>query len=279
MFAYLVVVGTILASVFAWTGQTSAGWIIDQVVKGETGRQQMMLQANRMKTLMWKKDGEPAAAFILDLDAGTITLVDYEERHFVTTTIQEYAQMTRGVQQMAAEMAEAMKEMQEAMKEMPPEQRKMMEQMMRSQMGQTKPTPEDCSEPRIEVRKTGQQATIAGYPAVRYDVLADGKPQSELWIAKDIAAWQELDPQKLERFSAEMAKLAACNSTRGRHGLPGDDPAWKLASEGYPVRTVDRSGSGGTVEVVKAEIRTIPAAEFQPPPSFARKTLREMMEQ
>jgi len=72
--------------------------------------------------------------------------------------------MTRGVQQMAAKMAEAMKEMQEAMKEMPPEQRKMMEQMMRSQMGQTKPTPEDCSEPRIEVRKTGQQATIAGIP-------------------------------------------------------------------------------------------------------------------
>jgi hypothetical protein len=42
---------------------------------------------------------------------------------------------------------------------------------------------------------------------------------------------------------------------------------------------VDRSGGGGTVEVVKAESRTVPAAEFQPPAGFARKTFREMMGQ
>jgi hypothetical protein len=132
-----------------------------------------------------------------------------------------------------------------------------------------------CREPRIEIKKTGQQATIAGYPAVRYDVFADGKLDSELWIAKGITAWRELDQQKLERFGAEMAKLAGCGP--GGQGHPGADPSWKLAGEGYPVRTVDKSGSGGTVEVVKAESRAVPAAEFQPPAGFARKTLQEMM--
>ena len=188
--------------------------------------------------------------------------------------------MIQGVQQaMSGEMAEAMKQMLEQMKDMPEEQRKMVEQMMRSRMPKTGPAPQDCVEPKVELKKTGQQATIAGYPAVRYDVLADGKPESELWLASGIAAWREMDPQKLQRFASEMAKLAPrCGSVKGQHGFRRDDPAWKLASEGYPVRTVHRSDGGVTMEVVKAESRSIPAAEFQPPAGFVRKTLLEMME-
>lgn len=267
MFSYRVVAWSILAGVLTWTGQASAGWVIEEVVKGggEGSQQQMLLQANRMKTVTLE-GGKPTNAFILDLNAEIITQVDYQERHYFTATIQEYVQTFRGM------MAGMTKEMQEALKEMPPEQRQMAEQTMRSQMEQP------CREPRIELRKTGQQATIAGYPAVRYDLLVDGKLESEVWIAKGITAWRELDPQKWERYAAEMARLAGCPG-QGRQGLLGSDPSWKLAGEGYWVRTVDRSGSGGTVEVVKAEIRTIPAAEFQPPPSFARKTLREMMGQ
>jgi hypothetical protein len=129
------------------------------------------------------------------------------------------------------------------------------------------------------MRKTGQQATIAGYPAVRYDVLADGKPESEIWIARGIPAWRELDSRKLERFGAEMAKLAGCGPGQGQQGPLGDYPSWKLADEGYPVRTVAKSGGGEKIEVVKAESRTIPAAEFQPPAGFARKTLQQVMGQ
>lgn len=282
MFPYRVVASSILMSVLAWTGQASAGWVIDQVVKGvgEGGRQQVVLQSNRMKTLMLGEDGKPTGAFILDLDAQTITQVNYEERNYVAATVQEYAQMMQGAQQMASEhMAEAMRGMQEAMKDMPPEQRKMMEQMMRSEMPQAKPSPEECREPRIEIKKTGQQATIAGYSAVRYDVLADGKLESELWLATGITAWREMDPQKLERFGADMAKLAPrCGPAQKRYGLLREDPAWKLVSEGYPVRIVDRGGSGGTIEVLKAETRTVPASEFQPPAGFAKKTFREMMQ-
>jgi hypothetical protein len=276
-----VVVCSILVSVFAWTSQASAGWVIDQVVKGdrEGGRQQVVLQANRMKTLMLGGDGQPVMAFIVDLNAQTITQVMYHEQQYVTSTVQEFGRMMQGMQQeMAGQMARAMKEMQEAMKDMPPEQQQMMEQMMRSRTPQTEGAPQDCPESRVEMKKTGQQATVAGYPAVRYDVLIDGKPDSELWLAKGIAAWRELDPQKLEKFAAEMAKLAPrCGRAHGRFGLRGDDPAWKLANEGYPVRTVHQSDGRVTVEVVKAETRTVPATEFQPPAGFTKKTLRDMM--
>ncbi len=274
-----VIVCSALAGVIVGAGQAFAGWVIDQVMKGggEGGRMQVLLQANRMKTVMVGPDGRPTMAFIVDLNAETITQVEYQERRYLTATIQEYAQMVRGAQQAASgQMGRAMEQMQEAMKNMPPEQRQMMEQMMRSQTGQAGQAPQDCREPQIEVRRTGQQATIAGYPAARFDVLADGRPETELWLARGITAWRELDAQKLERFAAEMAKAAACGPG-GRQGAPfGADASLKLASEGYPVRSVHQ-GSGATVEVVKAESRAIPAAEFQPPAGFARKTLQERM--
>ncbi len=52
----------------------------------------------------------------------------------------------------------------------------------------------------------------------------------------------------------------------------------QLVGEGYPVRTVAAEG-GMTVEVIRAESRGVSAAEFQPPPGFARRTLQEMMRQ
>lgn len=202
---FRVVSWSLLASVFAWADQASAGWVIDEVVKGgEGGRQQVMLQANRMKTVMLSEGGRPTAAFILDLNAQTITQVDYQERDYMTAAVQKFVRAILEVQR------EASAEMQEALKQLPPEERKVAEQMMRSQMPQVG-SAQACREPRIEMRKTGQQATIAGYPAVRYDVLVDGKPESEFWIAKGVTAWREVDPQKLERFGMEMAKLAGCD--------------------------------------------------------------------
>jgi hypothetical protein len=256
MFRYRAVAWIILAGAFGWIGQASAGWVIDQVVKGggEGARHQVLLQTNRMKTLILGEDGTPTASFILDLNAETITQVDYSRKHYITTTVQEFGQMIQGVQQaMSGQMGRMMEEMQERMKDMPEEQRKMVEQMMRSRMPQAESGSQDCVEPKVELKKTGQQET-AGYPAVRYDVLADGKPESELWLASGIAAWREIDPRKLERFASEMAKLAPrCGSAKKQQGFRGDDPAWKLASEGYPVRTVHRGDGGVTMEVVKAE--------------------------
>jgi hypothetical protein len=259
----------LLVGCLGWSESALAGWVVEQFMKGgaEGGRQQVLIQANRMKTIMLGPDGRPAAAFILDLDAQTITHVDYRQRQVMTATVQEYVQAIQGAQQVA------MREMQERLKSMPPQERQMAEQMMRSQTGQPGGTGQDCREPQTEVRRTGQQATIAGYPAVRYDVLADGKLEAEVWAAPAITAWRELDPPKLERFTAEIAKLVGCGP--GRPGLLGADASWKLASEGYPVRTIHPGAV--TIEVVKAESRTIPAPEFQPPPGFARRTLQQMI--
>lgn len=278
--------------------EANAGWVIEQVVRsrpgaptggGDQDRQVLTMSANRMKTTMLDRSGKPAQAWIMDLDAQTLTSVDYERRTAATGTVQEYVEsMQAATQAMGGQMAEAMQQMQEAMKGMSPEQRQMMEQMLR-QSGPGgapsggPPPAEACREPRVEVRPTGQTAQIAGFPATRYDIFEDGKPAEELWVSKAITAWQEIDPRKMERFAQEMTKavqsLPGCGRDRARRaGADPNDPAWKLAGEGYPVRSVDRRRGEGTVtEVVKADNRAVPLVEFQPPAGFTRQSFKELM--
>ncbi|MBI2562471.1 MAG: hypothetical protein HYW08_08780, partial [candidate division NC10 bacterium] len=170
--------GLVLLGLFA-AGEVNAGWVIEQVVRsragaaggGDTDRQVLILSANRMKTTMLDNGGKPTAAWIMDLEAQTLTSVDYQQRSAATGMVREYAEALRGAMQaMGGQMAEAMKQMQEALKEMPPEQRQMMEQMMRQSMpggGSAAPAPsaEACREPKVEVRPTGQTARIAGFAA------------------------------------------------------------------------------------------------------------------
>lgn len=283
----LVTLGLFLLSIPLGAGPASAGWVIDEVMKGVGGegaqpaRQQTMLQSNRMKRLTLGADGNPTHALILNLDSETITTVDYAAKRYITTTVQEFVQTTTAAMKMAqgaqAQMAQAMPQMQEAMKNLPPEQRKAMEEMMRSRMPQSGTEPEECRESKVEVHRTGKQEVIAGYRAAQYEILADSKPESEVWIAKELTpAWRELDSQKLQRVAAEMAKVARC-APGGAQAGPRADQAMKLAAEGYPVRTVTRGGRPVTVEVVKATTRSLPAGEFEPPADFASKSLKEMM--
>lgn len=280
---YLVVASSIIASVLAWTGPVSAGWIIDWGVKGSSAAvQRELLHANRMKILISGKDGTPAVAFIVDLDANTFTQVYYEKRYYITDTVPEYVLTMGAMAKMAMGLWPAAPDLVEALKQAAPDQRKKMEeelklyeqQMRASGWGQPEPA---CREPRIETRKVDQRDTIAGHAAVRYDVLADGKPSgtlSEIWVAKSLPAWQELDPQKFQRFLAEIAKTP-CGAGGSPHEVLSH-AAWRLRSEGYPVRKALRAAKGGgEVEVIRVETREIPLAELEPPPGFVRKTFWE----
>ncbi|HYL80514.1 MAG TPA: hypothetical protein VEU07_06855 [Candidatus Acidoferrum sp.] len=275
-----------------------AGWIIEQVVRqgagapartGEQQRQVLTISANRMKTVMLDRAGKAANAWIMDLDAQTLTSVDYAQRSVTTGTLQEFAETLRGATAaMGGQMAEAMKQMQDAMKDMPPEQRQQMQQMMQKSMPGggvpgAAPSAEACRPPRTEVRPTGQTAKIAGYNATRFDVFEDGKLAQEVWVSPTVTAWRELDPKKMERFGQEMTKategLPGCGRDRARQaGADPNDPAWKLSTEGYPVRTVFHGQAEGTIlEVLKAESRAVPATEFQPPADFKRQSFKDMM--
>jgi len=278
MLASRMVVGTLLISLGLWPSQASAGWVIDQVVKATGTPQQVVIEDNRMKITTMGKDGKPANAAVIDAGAQTFTQIDYGEKQYISASTEEYARMIQGAQKaLAPKMAEVQQKMQEKMKNMPPEQRKLLEQKLNAQMGNLFQDPKDCPEPpKVELRKTEQQETIAGFKTVRYDLMSNGKIDAEIWVAKEIAVGEDLDPQKMQQFTAEMTKLIPCGGGQGKNGPLGNDPVWKVAREGYPVRTVDHSSGKEAkpmVEVVKAEQKTVPATEFQPPTGFTRKEL------
>lgn len=276
----------LLGTLAATTAPASAGWVIDQVMKGggdDNNRQRMFLQQNRLKTLVM--DGANVTnAVVMDLDAQTITQIDYRQRAYTTATAAEYAALMRqGFEKMgeaAGQMQSQMKELEEQLKNLPPEQRRQIEAMMKQAQGaqrspaQPQAKPEDCTPEKVDVKRTGKSLTVAGYEASGYQVFTNGKLDSEVWIAPAITAAREIDPQKLERMMKEMMKALPHCPPRGQ--MFGADPMWKLMKDGYPVRSVDKDG-GSVIEVVKAESRSLGATEFQAPAGFARKTLQEMM--
>jgi Spy/CpxP family protein refolding chaperone len=276
-----------LLGMLAAATPVSAGWVIDQVMKGggadDKHRQRLFLQSNRLKTVVM--DGANVTnAVVMDLDAQTITQIDYKDRAYTTATATEYAALMRqGFEKMGESMGQMqsqLKEMEEQLKNLPPEQRRQIEAMMKQAQGAQRPAaqaplkPEDCAPDKVDVKRTGKTITVAGYDASGYQVFANGKLDSEVWIAPAITAAREIDPQKLERMMKEMMKALPQCPPRGQ--MFGADPMWKLMKDGYPVRSVDKDG-GSVIEVVKAESRSLGAAEFQAPTGFARKTLKEMM--
>lgn len=280
-------VAVTLLGVLAAATPASAGWVIDQVMKGggadDKHRQRLFLQSNRLKTVVM--DGTTVTnAVVMDLDAQTITQIDYKDRAFTTATATEYAQLMRqGFEKMGEAMNQMqgqMKQMEEQLKNLPPEQRKQIEAMMKSaggsqrQAAQPPLKPEDCAPEKVDVKRTGKNVTVAGYDATGYQIFTNGALDSEVWIAPAITAAREIDPQKLERMMREMMKALPQCPPRGQ--MFGADPMWKLMKDGYPVRSVDKDG-GSVIEVVKAESRSLGATEFQAPTGFARKTLKEMM--
>lgn len=276
-----------LLGVLAAAPPASAGWVIDQVMRGgsadDKDRQRLFLQSNRLKTVIMTGT-TITSAVVMDLDAQTITQIDYKERAYTTATAAEYAQLMRqGFEKMGeamGQMQSQMKELEEQLKNLPPEQRRQMEAMMKSAQGSQRQAaapplkPEDCAPDKVDVKRTGKNMTVAGYDASGYQVFTNGTLDSEVWIAPAITAAREIDPQKLERMMKEMMKALPQCPPRGQ--MFGADPMWKLMKDGYPVRSVDKDG-GSVIEVVKAESRSLGAAEFQAPTGFARKTLKEMM--
>ena len=254
-----------------------AGWVIDETVRGganDRHAQRLYLQSNLLKSVSLE-GGKPAQAMIMDLEAQTLTHIDYARRAYMSATVKEYAEAVREGMQNAGDVT---KQMEEQLKQLPPEQRKQVEAMIRSQQGGARqppaPTAEQCAQSKIDIKSTGKRATVAGFEASSYEIFNNDVLDSEVWIAPAITAVREIDPQKLERMVKEMTSAFPKCPPRGQ--MFGADPVWKLMKDGYPVRSLEKA-HGYTTEVTKAESRALPSAEFQAPAGFTRKTLKEMM--
>jgi hypothetical protein len=265
-----------VASMLTSADAAHAGWIIDEVVRGgasaEPTNQRLFVQTNRLKVVIGP-DARPTQAMLMDLEAQTITHVDYGNRTYMKATVREYGEAMRQAMGGMRQMQSRLKALEEQLRSLPPDQRRALEAVMKQAEEPTTPA-EDCIGERLDVKPIDRRITVAGYDARGYHVFASGKPASEVYVAPAITAAREIDPQKLEQMVGEILKALPHCPTRGQ--MVGTDPAWKLLKEGYPVRSIGLD-NGRITEVVKAERRSIGASEFEPPAGFTRQTPKEMM--
>ena len=111
---------------FLLAAQANAGWVIEQVTRsggtapaGNVGpdRQVVTMSANRMKRTSVDPNGKPTTAWIMDLEARSLSRIDYQRQTVATGTVQDYAD---SMQAARTQMTAAMKQMQQVLKDMPP---------------------------------------------------------------------------------------------------------------------------------------------------------------
>lgn len=238
-----------------------AGWVIESTTRyfGEEGmapergeNKTTYLQDNKMKVV---EVGEQTVIF--DVGKGEMLVLVPERKIYFGGKPEDIVNATKA-------MADMMK--QAMMAQMTPEQRKAYEQYMEQ-------APEEQAGPKktYELKKTGEQATVAGYPATKYEVRVDGELDQELWVSSKVNPGDEID------MDAVKSMLRAMRPPGEEEQFEMSDDYVELMRQGIPLKEVHyQDGRRAYVdETTRVEKKDIPASEFAPPEDYKRVTLEE----
>jgi hypothetical protein len=216
---------------------------------GETTKQEILLDAERMRVNITGKDSNTSVMFLTDGGRNRMVMLDKGRNEY-----REMDQQT--MNQAAQQMQGAMAQMQEQMKNMPPEQREMMEKMMKGKMGQI------AGRGAAPVRTTYTAkggGSVNGFSCTKYEGTRGAEKVSELCAAKpsDIK-FSPSDFQVFEKMKEFVSGFqnALANTPFGGGGFRDmADPGF----EGYPIQqTIFRNGQ----PEVKMETKSIARASF-----------------
>jgi len=199
--------------------------------------------------------------WMADLGKGT-----YME--FTAAQVQGMANQTQG---MMGQMQEAMKQMESQMANMPPEQRAMMEQMMKQQMGGMG----NNAAPETTVREKAKGEKIGQFTCTRYEVLRGGQLSQEVCAAP--ASQLQLDPAAFATFQAlaEFYEPLTSQIPKGSWAAPSG----MKQIQGFPVQTVIYSGQKPESEwrLVKIENKSLDAGLFVLPANLKKTEMPAML--
>jgi hypothetical protein len=259
--------------------QAFPGWEIDVQYRGTVViRERHVFEGHRYKEENVDEKGRLTTVTIFDLDVERLTVVRHSARTYFSATFREWderqraddAQLIRSQRKQLNRMSAVDREVWK--------QRTEAERLEYCQIGWT-------------VQPTDRSETIAGYRAIRYDVLVNGRSFAQIWLAKEFDPLQHLTPAMRERLAVFARTkepsigpaLFAPHSVSGpaagfmrqdcQAGEPGAtvDLSWRLLEQGYEMRRE----LGVTSEVIRIRQKEFPASEFLPPRGFVRKPLRE----
>lgn len=204
------------------------------------------------------KGTDSGQVVIFRTDTSKLWIIDELKKTYTEITAED-------IKKLGEKIDNAMAQMHEQMKNLPPAQKKMMEQMMKGQMG-------GMQKPEPPVYKSiSDSEKVKDWTCRHYEVLAGGQKQSEVWLTD----WNALG-LKAEDFSVytEMAKLMGKLGSRfGSLGTPGAQTDEKsVLSSGYPVKQVwfaeGKSSQEFALETVTR--KSIPDSDFELPPGFKK---------
>ncbi len=180
------------------------------------------------------------------------------------------------IEQLGNTVSEVERMMEEQIKNLPPEQQEAIRKARESGMGGMGISAAPAEQPEVEVKKTDDHATKAGYPCVKYEVFSDGEKTRELWVTD----WDNIEggaeaKEAFKRMSAFFEHMMAA--------MPNAPGAKQLGpfgqakfDEGFPVvtRGFDEEGNLADESTLKSASRqTIDPDEFEPPSGYKRMSM------
>lgn len=209
--------------------------------------------------------------------------VDHGEKAFFIMN----AEMIEGMAARMGQMRNQFAMNPEMLKRLPPEAREALKNAQAKGMNiPGMPSPagaDDSMRPKPEFNKTSDQATMHGYPCVKYEMLVGGEKKKELWVTDwdNVAGGDEVATvfEDMAAFFQEMMD-AFGNSMGGGPGGPlmgGEDNMFAALKSigGFPV--VTREFENGELEsesfLRSANERDLDPADFEPPAGYKLRTM------
>jgi len=196
---------------------------------------------------------------IMDMNKGIVTMVDEGKR---TYTLIDPEKFCANVTTMMGNMMEGMT----------PEQRAMMQQMMGGSAPKHRPI--------VKVMRMGSGGKVAGYTTTKYNVIVDGRPYKDVWLATNAPIMNEM--KNFIKKSSEMsARMDSCSKMApGMNHGPAPEISREyeaLAEKGWTMKELNRRTHKVTKEVRRLERKTFPASTFRVPVGYKRVEMRQLM--
>jgi hypothetical protein len=219
---------------------------------------------------------------VFDVGRARLWFANPRTRSYWEGTVEEYCAAMKNM--LGSAMSEMEKQMKEQIARLPPDQRAQAEQTMKQALQQAQgiqPGAQPAKSPKVTVERTAEQATIAGQPARKHRVLADGRPSLDVWLGTDAGLAQEVG---LARMPETYGRIAACLDARPRGQIDSSAAVFESAeyrqlySQGWPLRIVSHEGGAARpmVEIVRIERRDFSEAEFAPPAGYRKAPLPQV---
>jgi hypothetical protein len=228
------------------------------------------VDGSNLKMTVASDEGPDDGEMIFRGDAREMIVVNHKERSYMVLDEDTMNQLAEQMKQASAALAE----MEKALANVPESQRAQVEKMMRSRLP-------NLSEPVVptELRKTGDQDTMKGYPCVRYEILRGGVVIRELWVTdwsnvkggEDTAAAFQRMADFFQQMIESLPKF-------GEMGQASTTAAFEHMREinGFPVLTREFADDGSLESIASltaAEQADLSAADFEPNPKYKRQKI------